>query len=141
MSGASIGCMLMPPISRYMTRQPWTIGPDATLAQAKELMHEHAVRHLPVLDAGDLVGIISERDIYLIERLKYLGNGFVVEDAMVKEVYTADIDEPVDDVVEHMAAAKIGSTVVINRRYVIEGIFTTIDGMQVLADVLRRAAA
>src|SRR4051812_19603913 len=44
------------PISRYMTRQPWTIRMDATLAEARALMREHGIRHLPVLDAGRLRG-------------------------------------------------------------------------------------
>lgn len=134
-------CMLMPPISRYMTRQPWTIARDAPLDHAKELMRAHEIRHLPVLDGGTLVGVVSERDIYRLERFRHLGNHFTVDDAMTDEVYTADVDQPVDEVVEAMAENKYGSAVVMNRRYHVEGIFTTVDGMQVLADILRRAAA
>src|SRR4051794_420478 len=62
--------MLMPPISRYMTRQPWTIEPSATLTAAHLLMRRHAIRHLPVVDAGVLVGIVTERDLHLIETLR-----------------------------------------------------------------------
>jgi acetoin utilization protein AcuB len=133
--------MLMPPVSRYMTRQPWTTHRDVLLADAKELMRKDQIRHLPVLDGGTLVGIVSERDILRLERLEYLGNHFTVEDAMVDDVYAADVEQPVDEVVEAMADNKYGAAVVLNRRYAVEGIFTTVDGMQVLADVLRRAAA
>jgi acetoin utilization protein AcuB len=133
--------MLMPPISRYMTCQPWTIGHDAPLSRASEMMREHQIRHLPVMQAGKLVGVVSQRDVYRFERWKHLYNQFVVEDAMSDDVYTADVDQPVDEVVEEMAKEKYGSAVVMNRRYHVEGIFTTVDGMQVLADVLRRAAA
>lgn len=128
----------MPSISRYMTRQPWTIAHDAPLPRALEMMHEHGIRHLPVMQDGKLVGVVSERDVF---RLGHLYNHFAVEDAMADDVYTADVDQPLDEVVEAMAEHKYGSAVVMNRRYHVEGIFTTVDGMQVLAEVLRRAAA
>lgn len=131
----------MPPISRYMTSQPWTIRHDAKLAQAHELMREHQIRHLPVLEAGTLVGIISERDVYLYERLALPDSNLTVEDAMTVDVYAVGCDDSLDAVVEKMAAHKYGSVVVMNRRGAVEGIFTTIDGMRVLADVLRRATA
>ncbi len=123
-----------------MTRQPWTVSHDASLSQAMELMRQHQVRHLPVLDAGKLVGVISERDIFKLERLRFLDGHFTVEDAMNRDVYTADLDEPVDTVVETMAASKFGAVVVIDRRTAVQGVFTTVDGMQVLADVLRSVA-
>ena len=55
--------MLMPPISRYMTRQLWTIERGATLTDAHQLMRAHAIRHLPVMDNGQLVGLISIGDV------------------------------------------------------------------------------
>ncbi len=140
MSSATCRCMLMPPISRYMTRQPWTVSHDASLSQAMELMRQHHVRHLPVLNAGKLVGVLSERDVYKLERLRFLDGHFTVEDAMSCDVYTADLDEPVDAVVETMAVSKFGAVVVVDRELDVKGVFTTVDGMQVLADVLRNVA-
>jgi len=132
----------MPPISRYMSRQPWTIRRDATMSQAHRMMREHGIRHLPVLDGGVLVGVVTERDLHLIETLPDTDPDEVdVEDAMTVEVYGVGPDEPVDAVVERMASRKLGSTVVVDRRGVVEGIFTTVDALQVLAEVLRRATA
>jgi acetoin utilization protein AcuB len=133
--------MLMPAISRYMTAQPWTIRHDAKLSEARSLMREHAIRHLPVLDGGRLVGILSERDIYMLERFPVFDEGHTVEDAMTQDVYTVHGDDPVDSVVEAMAQRKYGSAVVLNRRDSIEGIFTSVDAMQVFVDVVRRATA
>lgn len=131
----------MPAISRYMTRQPWTIGRDAALVQARALMREHQIRHLPVLDGGKLVGILSERDVYLYERVEELETQLAVADAMTLDVYAARCDDALDEIVEKMAEHKYGSVVVMNRRGGVDGIFTTVDGMRVLADVLRRATA
>ena len=134
--------MLMPSMSRYMTRQPWTIRKDAKMSQAHELMRAHRIRHLPVLEGGKLVGIVSDRDLHLIETLPDSDPDEVtVEEAMTEEVYAVGLDDPVDAVADRMAARKYGCAVVVNRRGAVEGIFTTVDAMQVLADVLRRATA
>lgn len=133
--------MLMPPISRYMTRQPWTIRRDAPLSQAKAMMQAHQIRHLPVLEGGTLVGMVTERDILRLERFEHLGDGLLVEDAMAEDLYTADLDQPVDEVVDAMAEHKYGSAVVRNKQNKVEGIFTTVDAMRVFAEVLRRAVA
>lgn len=133
--------MLMPSISRYMTPQPWTIRSDANLSQARDMMREHKIRHLPVLEGGKLVGILSERDVDLFDRLRTRDSDVTVEDAMTVDVYVASCDDPVDAVVETMAERKYGCTVVLNRREQVEGIFTTVDGMHVLVEVLQRATA
>ena len=130
--------MLMPPISRYMTRQPWTIERTATLTAAHQLMRNHAIRHLPVMDAGKLVGIVSERDLHLIETFPDADPDEVtVDDAMTETVYVAAPTDEVSDVVDRMAADKLGSAVVMQGPRV-EGIFTSIDALQVLSQVLRR---
>jgi acetoin utilization protein AcuB len=50
-------------VERFMTRSPLTIGQDQPLAAAHRMMREHRVRHLPVLDGGMLVGVVSQRDL------------------------------------------------------------------------------
>lgn len=47
----------------FMTPDPITITPDATIAEAAQLMVEHKVGGLPVMDDGKLVGIITETDL------------------------------------------------------------------------------
>lgn len=128
----------MPPISRYMTRQPWTIERNATLTAAHRLMRAHGIRHLPVLEAGKLIGIVSERDLHLIETLPDADPDEVqVEEAMTDQVYIAAPRDEVADVVERMSDQKIGSVIVMDDARV-EGIFTSIDALQVLASLLRR---
>lgn len=132
----------MPPISRYMSCQPWTIRRDATMSQAHQMMREHRIRHLPVLEGGALVGVVTERDLHLIETLPDADPDEVaVEEAMSVDVYGVGPDDPVDAVVERMASRKLGSAVIVNRRGAVEGIFTTVDALQVLAEVLRRTTS
>ena len=133
--------MMMPPISRYMSRQPWTIRKDATMAQAHALMRAHKIRHLPVLDAKELVGVVTERDLHLIETLPGSDpTETTVEEAMTVDVYAVGPEDPVATVVENMASHKYGSAIVVDRRGAVEGIFTTVDALQVLAEMLHRTA-
>ncbi len=50
-------------VQDWMRENPVTISPDATLSTAQELMAEHEVRRLPVVERGELVGIITNSDI------------------------------------------------------------------------------
>jgi len=50
-------------IAHWMTRGPQTISPDATLEEAQHRMLEGGFRHLPVMEGGELIGMLSLRDI------------------------------------------------------------------------------
>ena len=50
-------------ISQVMTKDLVTVGPGTSLRDAAKLMAERWIRHLPVLDEGKLVGILSQRDL------------------------------------------------------------------------------
>ena len=49
-------------VGEVMTREPFTVGPDATLGHALVLMHERSIRHLPVVENGRAIGIVCARD-------------------------------------------------------------------------------
>src|SRR5437899_12219930 len=51
------------PVSQWMTRNRVTVGPEATVEQALELMLGGHFRHLPVMEGESLVGIVSIRDL------------------------------------------------------------------------------
>ncbi len=126
----------IPTVSKYMSTSPHSIGPDQTLAQAQHVMREHAIRHLPVLSGGKLVGMLTSRDIALVESLKDVDPKKVtVEDAMTNEVYAVAPETPLDSVVREMASKKHGSTVVTQNGHVV-GILTTVDVCSALAELL-----
>jgi CBS domain-containing protein len=51
------------PVSKWMSRDPVTIGPDTTVAEALDQMLFGAFRHLPVMDGDAVVGVVSMRDL------------------------------------------------------------------------------
>ncbi|GAA3856804.1 CBS and ACT domain-containing protein [Tessaracoccus defluvii] len=50
-------------VKQRMTANPFTVTPDVSIPDALAVMEEHGVRHLPVVDAGAVVGVISRNDI------------------------------------------------------------------------------
>lgn len=53
-------------VEKIMTWEPITIRPDATIQHAAQLMLEHKIGGLPVVDNDKLVGIITESDIFRV---------------------------------------------------------------------------
>lgn len=120
-----------------MTVAPETIPSHATVAEAHTLMRRLHCRHLPVVDQGDLVGIVSERDLFIIESLRGADNSADrVSDAMNRRVYTTKPDAWLRDVARVMAAEKYGSAVVMDHGRV-AGIFTATDAFRHLVAALR----
>lgn len=129
------------PVSRYMTRQPWTIERRASLAKAHEIMRENGIRHLPVLEGRRLVGVVSRGDLHLLETIaEFPLDAVEVDEAMTEHPFVVIGTTPVEDVAETMANHKYGCAIVTSADGDIEGIFTTVDALQVLVDVLRHAA-
>jgi acetoin utilization protein AcuB len=126
-------------VYRYMTPSPVTIGRDQPLETALGLMLKHHVRHLPVLDGGALVGIVTERDVRLVESAGADGKETLVEEAMTPDPYTVTAGTPLREVAETMVAHKYGCAVVMERGAV-AGIFTTIDALRALLDLERASA-
>jgi acetoin utilization protein AcuB len=105
------------------------------------MMREHRVRHLPVLEAGKLVGLISQRDLHFIETLQDVDpNNTTVEEAMTTDVYITGPYAPLEEVAATMAENKYGSAVIVDRGKVV-GIFTTVDALSALTQLLHRASS
>jgi acetoin utilization protein AcuB len=132
--------MLMPTVSRYMTRQPWTIESHNSLASAHAIMREHAVRHLPVVDDGKLVGIVSDRDLRLAESVGGLGRARI-RDAMSEPVFSVSAENGIDEVARTMSEHKYGSALVVTTNGAVVGIFTMVDACRALAEILERVTA
>jgi acetoin utilization protein AcuB len=126
----------IPHIKKYMTTDVQTIGDEQPMTVAHRLMREQRIRHLPVLHQGKLVGILSDRDLRLVETLQDVDPAKVtVSEAMTPEPYIVGPEAQLDEVVATMAAKKYGSAVVSDNGRVV-GIFTTVDACSAFAELL-----
>ena len=131
----------VPTVGQYMTSSPHWIGADHSLSEARIMMREHRIRHLPVLRGAELVGIVSERDLGLIEACPTFERRRVpVEEAMTPTPFTASPVTPLHEVARVMAERKCGSAVVVDGGAVV-GVFTTTDAAEGLGRYTPRARA
>lgn len=110
-----------------------------TVKTAKTLMLTENIKHLPVLKAGQLVGILSDRDVKLAQAVSTDPNfhdNARVGDVHRSNPYTVTRSEPADRVLSEMAERRIGSVLIVEDDELV-GIFTTTDACRSFADFLR----
>lgn len=131
----------VPTIQKYMTTSPHTIGEDQPMALAHRMMREHRVRHLPVLRGAKIVGLVSDRDLHMVETLDNVDpREVLVSEAMSQDPYLVSPEAALDEVVGTMANKKYGSAIVTQHDKVV-GIFTTVDACRAFADLLHTRLA
>ena len=131
----------IPKIQKYMSDNPQTINADLSLIQAKKMFADLHIRHLPVLQNGKIVGLLSDRDVALM--LSFQGvnpESTTVQDAMTEKPYLTNPDASLDAVALEMAEKRYGSAIVVDNHKVV-GIFTAVDGLRALSDLLHTRLA
>jgi acetoin utilization protein AcuB len=123
-------------VQNLMTSHPQTIAPQATLREAVALMNKAENRQLPVVDKGNLVGILTDRDVRLrvnspltstdpIERIQLL-ECYTVADCMTTNPLTVTPDMPIYRVAQLLSLYKFGSFPVVKAGELV-GIITVTD--------------
>jgi acetoin utilization protein AcuB len=120
-------------IERYMSSVVVVIDPSQPLSEAIRLMRLHEVRHLPVVARNRITGLVSQRDVYLMQSLEPSDpSQILVSEAMTRDPYTVEPEESVDLVAREMVRRRIGSAVVAHGGKLF-GLFTTTDALLALA--------
>lgn len=78
-------------VREIMMRGPVTLGLEDTLDLADDIMNLGRIRHLPVLDQGRVVGVISQRDLFRSALVKLLGMKSGEQKALLKSFRVSDI--------------------------------------------------
>lgn len=132
--------MLMPTVSRYMTREPYSVASTANLDRARALLISHGIRHLPVIDGDKLVGVLARAEVDAVASVP----GVELTHVEVARVMTPPIhvwsETPLDEVSDLMSD-KRADCVVVMGGHGVQGIFTAIDALRALSELLRRAAS
>ena len=126
-----------------MTKDPKTVSPDDTLTRAADIMRESRINHLPVVEAGKLVGILSDTDIRNVS----LPGGAtpaggaplqkvrLVREAMKTEVWSLTPEDSVEDALLIISRQKFGALPVLSGERLV-GVITKIDLLNAFVDVL-----
>jgi acetoin utilization protein AcuB len=118
-----------------MTRDPLSVTPSETVAQAEELMAENRIRQLPVVNDHALVGIITDRDLRSFLSGSLLSTPEAREkaldtkvgDLMTTHPLTVSSDDELQDAVEILVEEKIGGIPVVDEAEGLVGIVTYVD--------------
>ncbi len=126
----------VPTIQKYMTTVPHTIGSDQTLAKAEKMMNEYHIRHLPVLEGGKLIGILSDRDVKLVESFRDVDPEKVtVDEAYTPDPYITSPSANLEEVCAEMVAHRYGCVLVCDNKKLV-GIFTWVDALKAFDKLL-----
>ncbi|MCA9837170.1 MAG: CBS domain-containing protein [Trueperaceae bacterium] len=123
-------------VKDIMTKKVVAIDPDMPIGDVNTLMEERNIRHFPILASGELVGIVSDRDIRLVgsEHPKS-PRGISLKDAvstiMISPVLTAHPLDAIEEAAKVLEENKIGAMPVLEEDELI-GIVTGIDFLKAL---------
>ncbi len=119
-------------IRHWMTKNPVTIGPNELLSEARLKMNKGSFRRLPVVENGQLLGIITDRDLRQhADQLDHTRVGAVMARPAITVIPDMLLDEAANLLVKH----KVGGLPVVAGRELV-GIITAIDMLRAFGQVL-----
>jgi CBS domain-containing protein len=134
-----------------MTESPATVSPRTTVAEVWDLMRELDVRHMPVVEHGVVVGVVSDRDLGNLDVVRLLAEGgpdalrrrleLPVARVMQTDVVAAGPDLDIGDVIALLLEHRVGTLPVVvpgTRRVV--GMVSYVDVLRAVATVLEDKA-
>jgi CBS domain-containing protein len=123
-------------VREIMMGSPVTLKPDDTLDLANDVISLGRIRHIPVVEDGKLVGLLSERDLMGAAASQIFGlkqksktallKSALIKDVMKKRVITVKPETPIKDAARLMADKKVGCVPVISAGALV-GLVTTTD--------------
>jgi acetoin utilization protein AcuB len=137
-------------VDKWMTRDVITVPPHEKIIDAFELMQGRGIRHLPVVEDGELKGLVTDRDIRLAlipsplstpeDRMYHLGALERVDEIMATDLITVEPTSTIEEAAKLMAQYKIGAVPVVGRGKLV-GILTETDVLSVFIEMLETIQA
>jgi CBS domain-containing protein len=127
-------------VANVMTPFPYAVDAREDLRTAYAMMHEHGIRHLPVMREGKLEGIVSARELEVAIEVIAERDPDVqlpVWAICKRDPYTVELDVSIADVADAMADQQLGS-VLVTRKGKLAGIITTVDICRAFAQLVRK---
>ncbi len=129
-------------VENWMNPNVITVDADDSMLDATKLLKEHNIRHLPVLEKGKLVGVITDRDLKRASpsdattleahELLYLIANIKVREIMTKNPITVPYNYTIEEAAEILLQAKISGMPVVDKQGDVIGTITQTDLFKVL---------
>ena len=112
-------------VKNWMAKDVISISPQASIAEAIELMHRHSIRHLPVIKNNSMLGLVTESNLrqYFFPSMVHK---LSISDVMIVNPITVDPNASIDSAAQLIYQYKIGGLPVLEKRRLI-GILTITD--------------
>jgi acetoin utilization protein AcuB len=132
-------------ISKYMTTKLVTATPEMTVKDAFLIMRSHRVRHIPVLEKGELVGFLSDRDLRrpkwvdaLDDWTQYyqINNDLTVRDVMTPNPEVVRTYDRIQKAVKILREQRYGALPVLNKKDELVGVLSAHDLLGALEELL-----
>lgn len=125
------------PVEEFTTPDPAVLTEEASVEDMMRVMKGKGVRHIPIVKNGNVVGVVSDRDVRVVMGLNFSEKNIVqAGDIMAKDPVTVSSETPLDEVALEMSQRKIGS-VIVNEGDKLLGIFTVTDALNALIEIIR----
>lgn len=129
-------------VENWMNPNVITVDADDSMLDATKLLKEHSIRHLPVLEKGKLVGVITDRDLKRASpsdattleahELLYLIANIKVREIMTRNPITVPYNYTIEEAAEILLQAKISGVPVVDKDGDVIGMITQTDLFKVL---------
>lgn len=128
----------MTTVSEWMSTDLVTVSPSTTVAEARQLLEVHGIRHLPVVDHGRLVGMVSDRDVGISDEslrtavqrrevMALLDDQRTVDEVMSLAPRVIPPDKSVSDAARMMVSRRINALPVVDAAGTLHGLITSTD--------------
>jgi CBS domain-containing protein len=127
------------PIVQVMTPDPATVSPQTSVAEARRLLNSNVINHLPVVEGGRLVGIVSSSDflkLHLLDGMLQFVSDATVNQIMETNVIVVNKNATLGDAAEKLSVGGFHALPVIDRKRRLVGMVTSSDLIGVLVSTL-----
>ena len=136
------------PLVQVMTDNPVTLDVNQQLSDARSIFSQGHIHHLPVVEDGKLVGIISSNDIIKLAMLHddngplsdFLDRRFTLAEVMQKDPVFVGVDATIREAAQILAASNFNGLPVVGYNNLLKGIVTSTDMIQLLLKKLPQPA-
>jgi acetoin utilization protein AcuB len=122
-------------VSEWMTKDVISITKDRSIQECVNLMKRHSIRHLPVVEDGKLVGLVTEGDMRQIF-LASLIEDLTIKDVMISDPITVSPDTEIEDAAKVIFYNKIGGLPVVDEEDRLLGIITVADILAAFIEIM-----